>query len=300
MIRALLIVLLFSMSALAQVVGNASLTVQQAGQSIVPNVWWSDMETSEQRNLNLSGAICLPFAQLSGNPGGRCTDTGGQSSIWTGFEKMSGGGFVTGSNCRNGSGTCYQATMNQVGGGDYSVWVLGNHPTGNASLSGNPPANLYSRAFWRFPASFEPGDGCRGGKFMYIRDVYGDDGNLFMGPLSNADFVPGSHFILGIQTYGGGTPTLNWGCNVGSCNLPLDNQYHAVEVHVDVASNRVRMWIDDNLVFDRTGIIPFPNMQINQYSFGFYNDVDGSSCAPPSAQNFWIDSPAISTTRIGQ
>jgi hypothetical protein len=283
----------------------------------VPNVLYSGFEFADQRSIGTVAApipaVCMADGELSGNPGGRCTDSQGHSSIWTGFNYVE-GGFMSivndPANCRNGSSFCFRV---QEPAGSTTRNGLSNQAwTGYSTIGGNTfvqilpstPTNAYFRAYFKFPVGFTENAACTGGKLMYFR-AFGDGTSgqspttilQSTNPWNGGTTVNIQHAHVGFSPGG----AQNYPCNVGSCFLPFDGQYHEVEVHIDTPGQHTRMWIDGTLRLDLATPLD-PLFNVKGYGVGHYTTIGQNpavDCTQSVTRNFWIDDVAMSTQRMG-
>lgn len=296
-------------------------TVGGAEAGAPADIYYNPLDFSDMHTFDLSGMNCLLQAELPGNPGGKCTDPQGHSSIFTDIYKANGDFIgnpgagnpsqyiVQNSNCRGGAGSCYQASVrtSDVNGGDYSIFAIAKG--GNTSVT-TPPTNIYSRGFWKFPVGYTLPDICVGGKFMYFRDNINQgtfQNTSFVGPINPQNLAAQGGFKIELQTADNGQPATNYqSCLPGrNCILPIDGQYHSLEVHVNVPGHLFEMWIDDVQHMSVTVNTFNPIDNYNEFSWGHFNAQQDPQqpgfghCAPSQNENFWVDDVALSTQRIG-
>src|SRR5207247_2065163 len=98
--------------------------------------------------------------------------------------------------------------------------------------------NQYYREYLKFSPGFTlntaPGEGTCQGKLMYLRDyTYGTVMVVYRG---GAD---GKSMFFQIEAPTG---------NLGASYLPMDGNWHSIEVHLDVPDQLIEMWLDGSQV----------------------------------------------------
>lgn len=299
MIRLLVVILLFSLPTVAQVQGTAQLTVQQPGSFLPADLYFNNFDYPEMRaNLNFNYAP--PISESVRNA------LGLPSGVRTGCSTLRGltiGEF--GSECVGGTGGCARVIWADNGGmGESSCWP---HVPTNAYPGREAYGQaFYTRAKYKFTPGFQVKNGVSvcSGKVQYWRDYTppSEDATLSfqnIGPTDNGDYF---EFHLTI-----GESFQQWAhvdCNIASCRIPKDGQFHSVESFLDRPNKRWMVWIDGVLKADLNPIplLTIPESSTHITSHGIYwndNDPPGPDCLSDGGGTMWIDDIAISTTRIG-
>jgi hypothetical protein len=244
-----------------------------------PDIWFSSLEFPDMRNVNIYGAVPMAAGEIPGQPPG----------IFTGFVGQSSGGVINIINdpnqCHSGN-WCLRGDLTPTGS---QVAMFSSGYSAGSGPLGSWTQHQFFSAWYKWPAGFSLPPNC-GGQLMYLVSSGG-----------RGIIQPNFKFDLGagwISVYLTNTNPPSNSPTVGA--LPLDGRWHVIEVELDPAGQKARMWLDGVLAVDwDTPLCGGAPCAIDDTKFGMYFAPATGGCHPAQSESFWVDDMAQGSHRIG-